>query len=61
MGAAVTILLSILDLIPKLTATATAMKKELQRAGEMTAEETAAMNAKWELAFASDHWKKETP
>jgi hypothetical protein len=53
------ILLSLLDLIPKLTKTAAAIKAELQRTGEMTPEEEAVVNAKWEAAFASDHWKPE--
>jgi hypothetical protein len=61
MGAAVTILMGLLDLIPRLTATVTSMKKELLRSGEMTPAQVAEMNAKWELAFAADHWKKETP
>lgn len=58
-GATVTILLSLLDLIPKLAKTVTAIKGELQRTGEMTPEEVAAVSAKWEAAFASDHWKPE--
>ena len=61
MGAAITILMSLLDLIPKLTKTATAIKAELQRSGEMTPAQVAEVNSKWEAAFASDHWKKETP
>jgi hypothetical protein len=59
MGAAFTILMGILDLLPKLTRTAQTIKDELQRSGEMTPTQTAEMNAKWELAFAADHWKPE--
>lgn len=59
MGATVTILLALLDLIPRLTKTVASMKKELTRTGEMTKEEVAAVNSKWETAFASDHWQTE--
>jgi hypothetical protein len=59
MGAAVTILMGLLDLLPRLVATVASMKKELTRTGEMTPEETAAVNAKWEAAFASPHWQKD--
>jgi hypothetical protein len=59
MGAAITIFFSLLDLLPKLTKTVAAIKDELQRSGEMTPQQVAEMNAKWEAAFASPHWQKE--
>lgn len=59
MGAAVTALLALLDLIPKLTSTAAKIKAELERSREMTPEESAAVSAKWEVAFNSPHWQKE--
>ena len=55
----VSILIALLEFIPKLTATVASMKKELIRTGEMSDEEVALMNAKWEAAFASPHWQKE--
>jgi hypothetical protein len=55
----ISILLGILDLIPKLAKTAATIKAELQRTGEMTPEEETVMNQKWEAAFSSPHWQPE--
>lgn len=59
MGVAITALMSLLDVIPKLIKTAGAIKDELQRSGEMTPAQVAEVSAKWEVAFASEHWKPE--